>query len=193
MSEKNTPAERAAIALTSSHTFCNLLAQARQYKFPGWWDGSAFRRHPCGVVQGTLLLTNHWHVDDHCDVQITDGGGWNMRVSHDSFGHDSPHPKPLGGVAVKAWHCGKWADSEFREALEPKLLDLLTRIARHVQEAEERERVAQQERNAAFAAEAAARKRAALAAACGTECSTAGVPVVDHQTVPPSDADASRP
>jgi hypothetical protein len=162
------PAERAALALKSSAVFCDLTSAARVRRFPGYWEGSAFRRHPCGVIEGVIKLTNHWHVDHTCDVQITDGSGWDRRVSDDSFGHGDPYPKPLGGVGVTVWSNGSWRDREFQEALEPKLLDLLTRMARHVDEAEERERVVEGERQAQAAAERRAREIAAIAKATGS-------------------------
>jgi hypothetical protein len=164
---KHTPEESAALSLTSAYLFCNLTSAARSRKFPGYWEGSAFRRHPCGVIEGVIKLTNHWHVDNHCDVQITDGSGWDRRVSQDSFGYDSPHPKPIGGTSVTVWSGGQWSREDFRQALEPKLLDLLTRMAQHVAEAEERERIAQEEANAKRAAERRALEEAAIAKATG--------------------------
>jgi hypothetical protein len=162
------PADRAALALKSSAVFCDLTGAARVRKFPGYWEGSSFRRHPCGVIEGVVKLTNHWHVDNHCDVQITDGSGWDRRVSQDSFGHDSPYPKPMGGAEVTVWQSGRWRSDEFREALEQKLLDLLTRMARHVDEAEERERAAEEARRVKAAEERRARELAAIAKATGS-------------------------
>jgi hypothetical protein len=166
---KHTPEERAALALTSADIFCNLTSAARSRKFPGYWEGSAFRRHPCGVIEGVIKLTNHWHVDNHCDVQITDGEGWNRSVCQDSFGHGDPYPSVLGtGSVLIVWRSGQWVDPEYQAALEPKLLDLLTRMARHIEAAEERQRVEEEEANAQRAAAHRALELAAIAKATGS-------------------------
>lgn len=140
MSPVQTPAARAALALIHSEEFCNLLAQARQYKAPGWWDGSAFRSHPCGLVIDTIKLTNHWHVDNLCTIEITDGAGWDAQgVCQDSFAHGSPHPQPIEGGSLTVWRCARWADPQYEEALKTRLLAILTAAAEHVAQAQERE------------------------------------------------------
>lgn len=162
---QHTPRERAENALGDSVVFCNLLAQARQYKAPGWWEGSAFRRHPCGLVADTIKLTNHWHVDDLCDICITDGAGWDVRnVCRDSFSHSDPHPQPIEGGSLQVWRCGRWADAQYEQALRPKLLEILTAAATHVEAAEGRERQREEaerlqaaERHAALTANAIAK------------------------------------
>lgn len=117
---QHTPAERAELALTNARAFCDLLAEARHCKAPGWWDGSSYRSHPCGLVADTIKFTNFWHVDNMCSIEITDGLGWGVaNVSQDSFGHRSPHPAPIEGAALRVWWCGQWADAAYKEALRP--------------------------------------------------------------------------
>lgn len=138
------PAQRAELALTNSAEFCNLLYQARQYRASGWWDGSAFRRHPCGLIVDTIKLTNHWHVDDLCTIEITDGAGWNRNVCQDSFAHGDPHPRPIEGGELQVWRCGCWADPLYEEQLKRRVLVILTAAAEHVQQAQWRERAEQE-------------------------------------------------
>jgi hypothetical protein len=53
------------------HEFNNILSGARMHGVKGAWEGSAFRNHPCGIVRGTIKLTNHWRTDESCSVAIT--------------------------------------------------------------------------------------------------------------------------
>lgn len=131
-----TPIERAAKALTSPAEFCTLMAQARDFKFPGWWDGSAFRRHPVGIISGTVKMTNFWHVDDLCRIEITDGDGWDRSVCQDSCAYGNPHPKPINGREIVVWDNGSWASAGTQAALEPKVLEILSALALHVENAE---------------------------------------------------------
>lgn len=164
---QHTPQLRAQNAMASSAAFCNLVAAARVCRFPGYWEGSAFRRHPCGVIEGAIKLTNHWHVDDHCDIAISSGTGW-TRPANDSFGHGDPHPRPINGGEVVVWRCGQWKTEEFRAALEPKVLALLTCMAEHVERAEAAAQAAEAERIEKAAAARRQIEVAAIAAATGT-------------------------
>lgn len=130
-----TATERAAKALASPAEFCALMAQAREFKFPGWWDGSAFRSHPVGIISGTIKMTNFWHVDDLCQIEITDGDGWDRSVCQDSRAHGDPHPRPVSGREIVVWDNGSWASAGTQAALEPKVLEVLSVLALHVQEA----------------------------------------------------------
>jgi hypothetical protein len=130
--ETRTPAEVAQAALKSPSLFCNLLSDARSARFPGYWSGSAFRSHPCGVIEGTIKMTNHWRTDNSCDIAITDGEGWSRDYSTDSFGHGSPHPQAIGGKAYRVWDHGRWLNDEAKATLEQRVTDLLTRMAEHV-------------------------------------------------------------
>lgn len=166
---QHTPAERAELALTNARAFCDLLAEARHRKAPGWWDGSSYRSHPCGLVADTIKFTNFWHVDNMCSIEITDGLGWGVaNVSQDSFGHRSPHPAPIEGAALRVWWCGQWADAAYKEALRPRVLEILTAAAAHIAAASEAEEA---ERLVRLAEKEAARRdavRVALAKATGS-------------------------
>lgn len=167
--EQRTPEQRAELALVSQDECCNLLAQARQYKAPGWWQGSAFRSHPCGLVVDTIKLTNHWHVDQLCTIQITDGAGWDTRnICRDSFAHGDPHPRPIEGRALQVWRCGRWSDVSYEQALRARLLEILTAAARHVEAARAEE--ARREQEAAAARERSFQNsmQAAIAKAAGS-------------------------
>ena len=148
--------------LGSARAFCDLVADARQWKFPGYWSGSAFRRHPCGVIEGAMKLTNEWSTFNYCCIQITDGDGWSNDYSRDSFGHGDPHPRPLDGHhAVVVWNSGRWSSDEFRQALESKVRDLVERIQAHVASAKDK---AAKERETAEAAARDRRRQVELAA-----------------------------
>lgn len=129
-------ADRAALALMNSQAMCDLLAACRTHRVPGWWDGSAFRSHPVGLIVGVVKLTNHWHVDHLCTIDITDGTGWDRNVCQDSCAHGNPHPRQMGGGAVQVWRCGAWASPDLEAALRPRLMQILTDAAEHIEKAE---------------------------------------------------------
>lgn len=141
-----TATERAAKALASPAEFCALMAQARKFKFPGWWDGSAFRSHPVGIISGTIKMTNFWHVDHMCSITITDGDGWNRSVCQDSCAYGDPHPRPVSGREIVVWDNGSWASAGTQAALEPKVLEILSALALHIEQSEEAQRAKEAER-----------------------------------------------
>ncbi len=134
--EKLTPEETAKRALTTPWAMCNLLNQARCTRFPGYWEGSAFRSHPCGIIVGTIKFTNDWHCDDYCSIAITDGDGWSRDFHRESRTHGDPHPRALNGSAVGVWSGGgqraSWGSEEIREKMESKILEILTAAAAHI-------------------------------------------------------------
>lgn len=140
---------------------CQLLAQCREHRVPGWWEGSAFRAHPVGLIVGTIKLTNFWHVDDLCSIEITDGDGWNRNVCMDSCAYGDPHPKPINGRAIRAWRCGAFASPEIEAKLRPRLLEILTSAAEHIEQSVADTKAAAE----AHAERAAAVHQAATAAA----------------------------
>jgi hypothetical protein len=107
-------------------TFCDVLARARSAKVRGWWDGSAFRNHPCGLLVGNIRLANHWHVDNACSIVISTSDKWRLG-SDDSFGYGDPFPKPIDGEVVSVWYSGRWVSEEYRAALEEKVVAILNR------------------------------------------------------------------
>ena len=151
--------------LASSGAFCDLVAAARRWKFKGHWSGSAYRRHPCGVIEGSIKLTNHWSTFNYCSIEITDGDGWSTDYSRDPFGSGSPYPAPKEGFhSVMVWENGRWVSEEFRQALETEVRDLLGRIESHVasekrKEREDRESEAEQARERSRGIELAALAR----------------------------------
>ena len=154
---KHTPAEVAANALTSAHVFCQLMADARTYRHPLYWEGSSFRSHPVGVIAGVVRLANHWHVDQLCTVYIT-GKGWNLNVCQDSRAHGDSYPRAIDGNEIQVWRCGAWATSELEESLKPRLLGILIDVAEHV----EKRRTAQEAQDAEVAAKRAIERKAIL-------------------------------
>jgi len=164
---KHTPTERAALALQKRDVMCDLLADCRTHGVPGWWDGSAFRSHPVGLIVGTIKFTNQWRTDNGCDIQITDGDGWDLRVCQDSWGGGSPHPKPINGSAVTVWERGSWRSDEFREALQARVLEILTSAAEHIETARQEKKRAAEAKAARAKEEADAAARQALSLARG--------------------------
>lgn len=164
--QKETPLERAEFALKSQSAFCKLLAEARQLGFSKCWSGSAYRSHPCGIIDGTIKMTNHWHVDDDCTIAITDGDGWSLDICRDSFANGNPHPQPIKGTAIAVWSCGRWKSPEYEQALKERVLSILVAAAEHIDrvqaaKAEKAAKEAEERRQQFKAAEAAALAKAA--------------------------------
>jgi len=153
--------ELAKNALSNNCLFCNLLADARRYEFPGWWHGSAYCSHPVGVIEGTIKLTNYWTVGDSCSIHITDGDGWNRNVAMNPRYDGNPHPQPINGSSIEVWRSGEWVNETFTAKLEQRVLDILTRLAEHVKTAKQRE---EEERAAARRADECERARIVEAA-----------------------------
>jgi hypothetical protein len=160
--------QRAERALSSSHEFCNLLAKARQYKAPGYWEGSAFRSHPCGLIVGTIKLTNFWHTDNLCSIEITDGAGWNVKdICREPCANGDPHPRAIEGTALKVWRTGQWTDAVYEEQLRTRILAILTSAAEHIEKAEAAERQRSEKDAAERRVRAEEVRRAAIHAATG--------------------------
>lgn len=102
-----------------------IIRESREYRLPGWGDGSAFCCHPCWIRRGQLLLVSHWHVDDTCHVSVITDPEAVVRAGMDnSRAHGDPWPVVNKGEIVLVW------DDRFRingpwEAALPKLLDEL--------------------------------------------------------------------
>lgn len=157
--------EIAQDALLSPSVMCNLLNAARCARFPGYWEGSAFRSHPCGIISGVIKFTNDWHCDDYCSIAITDGE-WSRDFCRDSRAYGDPHPRATNGNAVSVWSgCGKsarWASEEMRAKLESKLLAVLTSAAEHVEAHAQRKAAEERAKTEARAIDDAKRTAAAL-------------------------------
>ncbi len=161
--------ERAVKALTSPAEFCSLMAEAREFKFPGWWEGSAFRHHPVGVIDGTVKMTNEWTVWDSCSIEITDGDGWNRNVCQDSFAYSSPNPDPINGISILIWSNGRWKDDEIRARMEPRIVEILTRLVAHAETAREEREEQEARKQEAYAAVISQARETAIARATGEQ------------------------
>lgn len=144
-----TPDERAELALGSARAFCRLMAECRTFKVPGWWEGSAFRMHPVGLIVGTVKMTNHWHTTDMCNIVITNGAGWNREVCQESAAYGNPYPQPIDGDCIEAWIMGRWVSSDFEAALAPRMRQILADAAHHIDACREVQARADIQRNAA--------------------------------------------
>ena len=130
--------QQAQEALSSRHVFCRLMVRAREFGYPGWWDGKSLNNHPVGIVRGTIKMTNYWHADGHCSIQITDGSGWDTsHISHNPNSPEPPYPPPIGGEALTVWDSGQWQGEQYRELLEGRMLEILADLAQHIAEAEQ--------------------------------------------------------
>lgn len=146
--------------------FCGVLARARSARVRGWWDGSAYQSHPCGLLVGNMKLTNYWNVNDYCSVVIATTDKWRLGMNNPAVRGD-PHPHPIDGSEVRVWSDGRWASEEFREKLEGRVVTILNRALSDAAAAESWKRVIDMQ-----AHETSARKRfeieqAALALAVG--------------------------
>lgn len=130
--------------MPSRKDFCDILNIARTYHFKGSWEGSAYRKHPCGIIRGTIKLTNDWTTYNDCSVMITDGEGWGAPECNDSRMNGNPYPQPINGSSIFAWG-GEWASTLLQLKLEPKVLEILNEaIAFNEEKALEREKEKQQ-------------------------------------------------
>lgn len=136
MNAQLTSVETAKLALSNPNVMCSILSEARTYRFPGYWNGSAFRSHPCGIIVGTIKLTNDWHCDDYCSITITDGEGWRSDYCRESCAHGDPHPRPIGGTEIQVWsgcgRSGQWTSEAARVRMEDKIVEILTGAAEFI-------------------------------------------------------------
>lgn len=144
--------------LSSSSAFCDLIAAARANKFPGHWSGSAYRSHPCGVIDGNLNLHNAWHVADYCGITVATDG-WRLDQCQNPRVYGNPYPSSIGASAT-IWRNGRWQDESYRQAFERRVWELLMRIREHNMRAANWEAAIQAQN-----AHAAAIKKAAIVSA----------------------------
>ena len=155
-----------ATKLLRPSTFCNVLARARSARVRGWWDGSAYQSHPCGLLVGNMKLTNYWNVNDYCSIVIATSDKWGLGQKDPAMGGD-PHPHPIDGTEVRVWWSGKWESDEFREMLEGRVVAILNRALADAAASEGWKRVIEIQARETAAAKRAAIERAALALAVG--------------------------
>lgn len=137
--------------------FCNVLARARSARVRGWWDGSAYRSHPCGLLVGNMKLTNYWNVNDYCSIVIATTDKWRLGLDNPAV-YGDPHPHPIDGTEVRVWYSGQWESEEFREKLEGRVVAILNRALADIAAADSWKRVIDMQ-----AAQAEESKRAAIA------------------------------
>lgn len=167
---QRTPAEWAEAALRNSYQMCRLTAAAKHSGAPHTWAGSAYRAHPCGMAVDTILVTNYWRVGDSCDIQLTDGAGWDRHnISRDPCATGgSPYPKPVGGTAITVWRDGQWLKPEYAKLLTTRLLEILTAAAEHVLRCEQSAQAKSAEAHASEQERWKAAERKALAIVTGS-------------------------
>ena len=166
------PSERAALALQNAEAMCDLLNDARCSHFPGYWEGSAYRYHPCGIIVGTIKFTNHWNTNNYCDIIITDGTGWDRNICRSPAAYGNPYPKPIDGIAIPILGEGRWRTEVARENLEAQVLAILTQAAEFVQAASVAADQRRREEDARRDAELAQRTNAAYIKALNREAYT---------------------
>jgi hypothetical protein len=155
-----------ATQLLRPSTFCNVLARARSARARGWWDGSAYRSHPCGLLVGNMNLTNYWNVNDYCSIVIATSDKWKLGMDNPAVSGD-PHPHPIDGTEVRVWSNGRWESEEFRVALEDRVVAILNRALADAAAAESWKRVLDMHAQETSAKKRSAIERAALALAVG--------------------------
>lgn len=148
--------------------FNQILARARSAKVPGAWSGSAFRRHPCGLLVGNMRLANHWHVDDYCSIVIGTTNKWSSYCT-DSFSYGDPYPHPVEGAEVQIWCNGRWVSEEFQDALEEKVVAILNRALTQSAARESWDKAVEAHAQFCYRQKAEATKTAALALAIGPQ------------------------
>lgn len=131
--DEMTPREYATEALGDSALFCDILNEARNTGAEGWWHGSAFQCHPCGLISGTIMMHNDWTIYNSCGIKITDGEGWSTSViSTDSRYRGNPYPEQVNGKVVRVWSSGTWKNEKFKSALEGRIIAILDRAVEHI-------------------------------------------------------------
>jgi len=93
--------------------FCSLLASARYAKLPGWWFGSIYRHHPCGMVVGPLILSNEWNTNNYCYASfMTEPGAMTKPSNHPASRGGDPHPHPVNGEEFQFYKSGRWVGED---------------------------------------------------------------------------------
>lgn len=95
-------------ALSNPSRMCGMLSMARKLHADGWWDGSSFRDHPCGIIREGLIFENEWRIGDSCEIRAMNNpreplGVWCRTPSADGC----PRPMPPSGC-VTVWRTGRW-------------------------------------------------------------------------------------
>lgn len=90
--------------------FCKILAETRAYKIEGYWSGSIYRHHPCGIIRSYLILSNEWNVNNYCyaSVMTEPDHGTTKPSNNPASWNGDPHPHPKVGDEMKIYTNGRW-------------------------------------------------------------------------------------
>lgn len=112
--------------------FNNLLAKARHFKLRGWWEGSSFRNHPCGVIRRNIILANMWNTHGYCyGSVILDPTSPIVRGMNAPASYGDPYPHPERGGELRVYWTGSWCEGEgpWKKIIYDILDDLRNEIA----------------------------------------------------------------
>lgn len=112
--------------------FCDVVEAARRYKLLGYWEGSAYRDHPCGVIRGQLILASHWSTHSYCHASVMTQPEEGLKPwCNDSWAYGDPYPHPKKGGEIKIYWSGRWqfAEGPWQDETWKILMDLENEIA----------------------------------------------------------------
>lgn len=118
-----------------SSEFCDVLADARRHKLKGYWSGSAYRSHPCGVYRKGIIFTNNWSTFDYCSAEVVlDPTSPMAPQSHNPSGSGDPFLRPERGGTLRIYSDGQWQneDGPWRKIV----LDVIAELKLEIAEAE---------------------------------------------------------
>lgn len=112
--------------------FCNILAGAYTHALPGFWKGSVYRSHPCGVVRRGIIFTNEWNTNDYCSASvILDPAAKLIKGDNCPASSGNPYIRPERGGTLEVYGTGRWSrdDGPWRQIILEVLIDLEKEIA----------------------------------------------------------------
>lgn len=112
--------------------FNNALAAARRHKLRGWWQGSAFRSHPCGVIRNGIIFANQWNTNGYCYAEVILDPTSPIRFGqNDPAVSGDPYPRPERGGTLRVYYTGQWSqeDGVWRDIILATLDDLEREIS----------------------------------------------------------------
>lgn len=115
----------------SASKMCEVLAKARSYKLEGYWEGSSYRYHPCGVMRRNMLFVNDWNTNNYCSVWVhTMNPVQYMKWDNNPAHNGNPVPHPVEGERIKVYSSGRWLeDGPWQQAIVDVIVELETEIA----------------------------------------------------------------
>lgn len=161
--KEGTMSKQAQCDAPEAAVFCDLLASARRHKLPGYWEGSAYCHHPCGVVRRGIIYTNEWNTNNYCSAEVMlDPTSPLAPRCRNPRAYGDPSCRPERGGTLRVYSDGNWSkdDGPWRA----EILRTLEDLRREIAEAEARE-AAEQEAGRQVAADVHAKRVAAARAA----------------------------